>query len=194
MHRFVTSRLVLRNWTERDVRPMAQVNADPEVMRWIGSGRTRTEYDTRTAIDRWQTEIEEHGFGLFAVELRETGELAGFVGLSVPDFLPEVMPAVEIGWRLGRAFWGRGIATEAAREVLRFGFVDRDLKRIISIHQVGNDASERIMRKLGMHRDHQTVDPTCGRAVYVYAIDLSHYLFLRSSLAASTKPQPRQAR
>lgn len=184
MHHLVTPRLVLRVWTDRDVRPMAQVNADPQVMRWIGSGRTRTEHETRSAIDRWQAMIEAYGFGLFAVELRETGELAGFVGLSVPDFLPEVMPAVEIGWRLGQAFWGRGIATEAAREVLRFGFVERDLKRIISIHQVGNDASERIMQKLGMHLDRETVDPTCRRAVRVYAIDRSHYLATPAGLIA----------
>ncbi len=85
MHRLVTSRLVLRDWTERDVQPMAQVNADPEAMRGIGSGRARAEHETRTAIDRCQAEIEERGFGLFVVELRETGELAGFVGLSAPD-------------------------------------------------------------------------------------------------------------
>ena len=69
----------------------------------------------------------QHGFGMFALELRATGELIGFTGLAVPQFLPEVMPAVEIGWRLGRAFWRRGLTTEAAAAALRFGLIDRDL-------------------------------------------------------------------
>src|SRR5471032_1571712 len=89
------------------------------------------------------------GFGLFAVEIRSTGELAGFIGLSVPDFLLEVLAAVEVGWRLGRSHWGQGLATEAAAAAVRFGFEERGLERIVSIAQVGNDASERIMTKLG---------------------------------------------
>ncbi len=99
------------------------------------------------------------------MELRATGELIGFTGLAVPEFLPEVMPAVEIGWRLGRPSWGQGLATEAAREALRFGLIDRGLERIISIAQVGNDASERIIGKLGMRLEQETVDPTCDRLV-----------------------------
>lgn len=99
-----TSRLLLRRWTERDILPMSRINADPEVMQWIGDGTTRTEDQTKVFIERCEEMWETQGFGLFAVEIRETGELAGFVGLSVPTFLPEVMPSVEIGWRLGRWF------------------------------------------------------------------------------------------
>jgi RimJ/RimL family protein N-acetyltransferase len=73
------------------------------------------------------------------------------------------MPAVEIGWRLGRAFWGCGLATEAAAATLRFGLIDRHLGQIISIAQVGNGASERIMGKLGMRLVRETVGPTCDR-------------------------------
>lgn len=165
-----TSRLVLRRWGGKDIVPMAEINADPEVMRWIGGGTTRTEEQTTRAIEHLEEEWNTLGYGLFAVEVKESGELAGFVGLSVPTFLPEVMPAVEIGWRLGRSFWGKGIATEAAREALRFGFEDCGLAEILSICQVGNDASERIMQKLGMHLERETIDPTCGRPVRVYAI------------------------
>ncbi len=154
---------------------MAAINADPEVMRWIGSGMTRSVEQTRPAIKLWEREWDESGFGLFAVEMRDTGELAGFVGLSIPDFLPEVMPAVEIGWRLSRAFWGRGIATEAAHRALGFGFTQCGLDRVVSICQTGNDASERIMRKLGMELERETVDPTCRRPVRVYAIDSWDY-------------------
>ncbi|GMA64201.1 hypothetical protein GCM10025859_46410 [Alicyclobacillus fastidiosus] len=101
-----TPRLLLRRWGERDIVPMSRINADPEVMRWIGGGATRTEDETKTFIERCEEMWETQGFGLFAVEMRDAGELAGFVGVSVPTFLPEVMPAVEIGWRLDRSFWG----------------------------------------------------------------------------------------
>lgn len=171
-----TPRLVLRRWHDRDVAHMAAVNSDSDVMRWIGDGSTRDERQTRAAIDALEREWDAQGFGLFAVEMRATGELAGFAGLSVPDFLPEIMPTVEIGWRLGRAFWGRGIATEAARAALRFGLVDCGLERIVSIAQVGNDASERIMAKLSMHLQRETVDPTCHRPVRVYEITAAEYV------------------
>jgi len=169
MHTLETPRLVLRRWTEKDIEPMAAINADPEVMRWIGRGMTATPERTKAAVARWEEDWETRGLGLCAVEIRDTGELAGFVGLSVPTFLPEVMPAVEIGWRLGQPFWGKGIATEAARAVLRFGFEDCGFDEIISICQVGNTASERIMQKLGMNLKRETLDPSCGRPVRVYA-------------------------
>jgi RimJ/RimL family protein N-acetyltransferase len=165
-----TARLVLRGWDEKDIAKMAGINADPEVMRWIGHGTTATKEQTKKSIEHWEEEWNTQGHGLFAVEVKETGELAGFVGLSVPDFLPEIMPAVELGWRLGRSFWGKGIATEASREVLRFGFEDCGFIEIVSIFQIGNDASERIMQKLGMRLERETIDPTCGRPVKVYAI------------------------
>ncbi len=171
-----TPRLVLRRWRDDDIAPMTAINADPQVMRWIGDGSTRDEQRTRAGITACEHEWDTKGFGLFAVEVRATGELAGFTGLSVPDFLPEVMPAVEIGWRLGRQFWGQGIATEAARAALRFGLVHCELERIVSIAQVGNSASERIMAKLGMHLERETVDPTCGRPVRVHEITRADYV------------------
>src|SRR5215469_16999685 len=154
-----TERLALRRWREADVAALSAINADSEVMRWIGDGNTRSQEQTRTSIDSWEQGWDERGFGLFAVEVRATGELAGLTGLAVPDFLPEVLPAVEIGWRFGRQFWSQGLGTEAARAALRFGLADRDLDRIISIIQVGNGASERIAQKLGMRLERETVDP-----------------------------------
>ncbi|MFF4653393.1 GNAT family N-acetyltransferase [Streptomyces sp. NPDC001380] len=170
-----TSRLVLRRWREEDVAPMAAVHADPEVMRWIRDGGVRDERQTRDGIRAWESEWESQGFGLFAVEIRSTGELAGFTGLSVPRFLPEVLPAVEVGWRLGRSHWGRGLATEAAAAAVRFGFEERGLERIVSIAQVGNHASERVMAKLGMRPVRETVNPTCGRRVRVFELSSDRY-------------------
>ncbi|MFJ9608727.1 GNAT family N-acetyltransferase [Kitasatospora sp. NPDC101176] len=171
-----TPRLLLRRWHELDVAPMAAVNGDPEVMRWIGDGAVRSEDLTRRNISAFEHEWEAEGFGLFAVELRATGELAGFTGFAVPRFLPEVLPAVEIGWRLGRAFWGRGLATEAATAALRFGFAERGLDRVVSIAQIGNTASERVMAKLGLHPERETVTPGTGRAVRVHELTRDEYL------------------
>ncbi|MFG2651895.1 GNAT family N-acetyltransferase [Streptomyces sp. NPDC048436] len=169
----LTPRLVLRRWRETDVAPMTVINSDPEVMRWIGDGSVHDrEEQTRSTMAMWEHGWDTEGFGLFAVEVRATGELAGFTGLSVPRYLPEVLPAVEIGWRLGRSFWGRGLATEAARTALDFGLTDRGLERIVSIVQVGNDASERVMHKLGMRVERGTRDPNCGRALRIHAYDV----------------------
>jgi RimJ/RimL family protein N-acetyltransferase len=93
----------------------------------------------------------------------------------VPDFLPEVLPAVEIGWRLGRQFWGQGYASEAAHAALEFAVEDCGLDRVISIARIGNDASENVMRKLGMTPERQTTHPVHGFPLRVHAIDLTEY-------------------
>ncbi|MEU5438283.1 GNAT family N-acetyltransferase [Streptomyces sp. NPDC020719] len=170
-----TPRLILRRWREEDIVPMAAVNADPEVMRWIRDGSVRDEQQTRDGVQAWENEWESQGFGLFAVEIRSTGELAGFTGLSVPTYFPEILPAVEVGWRLGRSHWGQGLATEAAAAAVRFGFRERGLERIVSITQVGNKASERIMAKLGMHPVCETVNPAYGRRVRMFELSSDQY-------------------
>ncbi|MFD8527816.1 GNAT family N-acetyltransferase [Streptosporangium canum] len=170
-----TERLVLRRWREEDLEPLAVIDGDPEVMRFIGDGSVRTREQTVAALALMERRWDERGFGLFAVELRETGELAGWVGLNVPGSLPEVMPAVEIGWRLGRPFWGRGIATEAAREALRFGFTEVGLDRIISICHINHHASARIMAKLGMRHEREMTVPAHGQRVRVLAITRSEF-------------------
>ncbi|MGB9377492.1 MAG: GNAT family N-acetyltransferase [Mycobacteriales bacterium] len=170
-----TARLILRRWRPADIAPMAAINADDEVMRWIGAGvgipYDRTEASLAAAERHW----DELGYGWFAVEVRDTGMLAGLAGLGIPDDIPDVMPAVEIGWRLGRAFWGQGIATEAARASLRFAFADRGMDRILGIHQIGNHASERIMHKLGMRPMLESTEPPLDRPVRVHAITRVEY-------------------
>ncbi|WP_269857363.1 GNAT family N-acetyltransferase [Streptomyces sp. RPT161] len=175
MTEILTPRLLLRRWHDDDIAFMAEINADPQVMRWIGDGSVRDFDSTAEAVERWEEEWDEEGFGLFAVELLASGELAGFVGLSVPEFLPEVLPAVEIGWRLGRQFWGQGYASEAACAVLEFALRDRGLDRVISIARVGNDASENVMRKLGMLPERETTHPVYGFPLRVHAIDLTEF-------------------
>lgn len=165
-----TDRLTLRRWRPTDAAPMSSINGDPAVMRWIGDGSVRTPDQTRSDIARWETEWQERGFGLFAVDERATGRMIGFVGLSVPTFFPEVLPAVEIGWRLSPSSWGKGLATEGARAVVAFAFDDRGLDRLVSVAQVGNEASERIMTKLGMRLAIRTNAPETGRPLHVYEL------------------------
>ncbi|MET8258381.1 GNAT family N-acetyltransferase [Micromonospora sp. NPDC005553] len=167
-----TARLLLRRMRSDDLDGFAAVNAQPEVMRYIHHGRTLDRAATAERVATYQRHWDEHGFGLYAVEISETGELAGFTGLAVPSFLPEIMPAVEIGWRLGRAYWGRGLATEAAQAVVAHTRATLDLRRLVSIHVVGNEASARVMVKLGMSLERETVQPDTGRQVRVYAMDL----------------------
>ena len=163
-----TSRLTLRRWRSDDVEPFAAMCADPEVMRYIGSGHTRTAEQAAASILAFERGWEEKGYGLLAVELTASNQLIGFSGLAEPTFLPEIMPAVEIGWRFARWSWGEGYASEAARSVLDYGLVELGLPEIVSIYQVGNDASGRIMQKLGMRFDRAALDQTCRRLVHIY--------------------------
>ncbi len=163
-----TDRLLLRRWLPQDIDAFVAICRDPEVMRFIGSGDTRTREQTEASIEAFEHEWDEKGFGLFAVELLETNSFIGFSGLSEPTFLPEIMPAIEIGWRLSREHWGQGYATEAAYAALKFGLNDLGLQAIVSIVQTENEASRNVIRKLGMQLDRQTHDPTCNRLVEVY--------------------------
>jgi RimJ/RimL family protein N-acetyltransferase len=148
-----TERLALRGWRASDHDALAAINADAEVMRWIGSGRVLGRGFTDDLIARFEGEWRERGFGLWAVSWREDPEreLLGFCGLTMPSFLPEVLPAAEIGWRLARASWGRGVATEAARAALAFGFApERGLREIVAVVAPENARSVRVCEKLGM--------------------------------------------
>lgn len=170
-----TPRLLLRRWTDDDLVPMAEINADPRVMRWTDDASVHDLERTAEEIEQWEEEWDAEGFGLFAVELLASGELAGFTGLYVPGFLPEVMPAVAIGWRLGAPFWGQGYASEAAHATLEFALQDRGLDRVISISRVGDDASENVIRKLGMAPERETEHPVYGFPLHVHSIDLTEF-------------------
>ncbi|WP_328467887.1 GNAT family N-acetyltransferase [Streptomyces sp. NBC_00448] len=175
----VTERLLLRGWRDEDLVPLADIYADPEVMRFIGAGATRTYEQTAASFAMLRQEWRDRGYGMFAVEVRATGELAGWVGMTVPAFLPEILPAVEIGWRLGRAHWGRGYATEAAREALAYGFDEAGLDRIVSVCNVEHHASRRVMTKLGMALDRRTTVPAHGTPVDVTAITRAQFAAAR---------------
>ncbi|WP_308442701.1 GNAT family N-acetyltransferase, partial [Rugosimonospora africana] len=172
-----TPRLVLDHVRDDDLDALTAMNSDPEVMRYIGDGSVRSRQQTEAGLAGVRRDWAEKGYGMYAVRPKDTGELAGWVTLAVPNFLPEVLPTVEIGWRFARSFWGRGFATEGAVAVLRFGFVDRGLDRIVSIRHVDNRASGRVMEKIGLRFDRETVVPAHGnQPVVVYALTREEYL------------------
>lgn len=145
---FDTGRLHLRPWRAADAEPFAALNADPEVMAFFPARLSREASDALLA--RCQARIVAQGWGLWATELRSTGEFIGFVGLQVPRVPLPFSPCVEIGWRLARAHWGKGLATEAARAALRVGFERLALQEIVSFTAVVNHRSRAVMERLGM--------------------------------------------
>jgi RimJ/RimL family protein N-acetyltransferase len=146
-----TGRLILRKWRESDREPFARMNADPAVMEHFPAVLTREESDA--LVDRAEAHLVKHGFGPWAAEIRETREFIGYVGLVIPNFEAAFTPCVEIGWRLARDQWGKGLATEGARALLRHGFEVQRLLELVSFAVPANLRSLRVMQKLGMTRD-----------------------------------------
>ena len=127
------------------------MNADPEVMRYFLEPLTREQADA--VLDRLDATLRDQGWGLWALERQDTGEVIGFTGLAVPGHDLPFQPCVEVGWRLGIPAWGRGFATEAAREALRVGFDEVGLAEVVSFTSVLNTPSRAVMERLGMTRD-----------------------------------------
>jgi RimJ/RimL family protein N-acetyltransferase len=143
-----TDRLLLRPWRPSDHEPFAKLNADTVVMRHFPAPLARGESDAMA--DRIRTLMDERGWGLWAVEVPGVAPFVGFVGLHVPSAELPFFPCVEIGWRLDRAHWGNGYASEAAQRALRFGFTRLMLDEIVSFTAVSNAPSLAVMARLGM--------------------------------------------
>jgi RimJ/RimL family protein N-acetyltransferase len=142
---------LLRRWRPSDREPFAQLNADPVVMEHFPSTLDRMESDA--FADRIEAGFDARGYGLWAVELPGEAEFIGFVGLALHDFPAHFTPAVEIGWRLDRDYWGRGFATEAARTAIADGFDRVGLGEIVSFTATTNIRSVAVMQRLGMTHD-----------------------------------------
>lgn len=153
---FDTERLRLRQWCAADREPFAALNADPKVMEFYPAPLGRAESDAMA--NRCQALIAERGWGFWAVELKNTHEFIGFVGLHIP--VPELpfSPCIEVGWRLAARHWGKGFATEAARGALRIGFERLGLQEIVSFTSVINIRSRAVMERLGMREAENTFE------------------------------------
>lgn len=146
-----TPRLYIRHWQKEDAEHFAELNADPEVMRYLPKVLTGEESDRLLRILR--EKIDNNGMGFWAVEIKKTRIFIGFVGIApVDDNLP-CAPNTEIGWRLIRAAWGNGYATEAALACLNLAFQHYRVPEVVAFTAVENQRSRAVMQKLGMIYD-----------------------------------------
>jgi ribosomal-protein-alanine N-acetyltransferase len=146
-----TERLFLRRWRNDDREALAQITADPEVMRFRLAPLSREQSDAW--IDEMEASFDHNGWGLWAVERLEDGRLLGFTGFGTSESDAPFCPAVDIGWTLDRAVWGNGYATEGARAALRYAFDQLHLDEVVAHTTEANERSRAVMRRLGMHHD-----------------------------------------
>lgn len=146
-----TDRLTLRTWEDSDTTPMTQINLDKQVHQFLGVVADRQQ--TQAMITRWIKHYQEKGYSLYAVELKASHELIGFIGIITPNFEAHFTPAIEIGWRLSSKHWNQGYATEGAKAVLQYAFTQLGLEEIVSFTATTNLASQRVMQKIGLQQD-----------------------------------------
>jgi RimJ/RimL family protein N-acetyltransferase len=166
----VTERLVLRPFTEGDADRLHQILGAEGVLRYFPSSKPPSLDGVQRFIQGQLRHWQEHGFGWWAVEVREAPGLVGWNGLQ---YLPET-DEVEIAFLLSPKHWGRGLATEGAREGLRYGFGELGLETIVGIVHPENGASQRVLEKLGLARTAET--EYFGMRVYRYAVEAANYL------------------
>ena len=143
-----TRRLVLRALRADDLEPFAAMNADPEVMRYLGSGRARTRGETWDMMARMLGQWGLRGYGMFAVEDAASGRFAGRSGILHTLEWPEP----ELAYGLDRPFWGQGLATESAVAIRDWAFSTLGLKLLASFVRPDNAGSIGVLRKLGAVR------------------------------------------
>ncbi len=190
-----TPRVLLRHWRPEDLAPFAAMGADPEVMEHFP--HTLSSAQSAALMDRIEGELLERSYGLWALELPGEVAFGGFLGiLPVPAEMP-FAPAIEIGWRLARPLWGRGLASEAARAVLVSAFGELELDELVAYTAVGNERSRRLMLRLGMQRDpsedflHPHLPPRDRLAAHVlYRLTASDWRRIKLEPCAGATPTP----
>lgn len=148
--RFETERLIIRLWQESDKVPFAQLNADPEVVKYFPSALNRSKSDS--LIESLMNCYEQNGYCPWAVELKDTHEFIGMIGLWATSSKMPFAPCVEVGFRLAQKFWRKGYAFEGAKASIELGFNEFKLKEIKAIAAAENFKSIGALKKLGMNR------------------------------------------
>jgi len=167
----------MRSWRDEDLAPFADLCADPEVMEFFPSPLSIDE--SGAMVNRMSQRMSDDGFGLWAIEI--DGVFAGYTGLSSTASIEgtSFTPCVEVGWRLAKWAWGKGYASEAARESLRIGFEEHQLDSIFSWTTQTNARSESVMRRIGLKRrpdldfDHPNTPNWWGQPHIVYSLERS---------------------
>jgi len=151
-----TDRLLLRQWTPQDRAHFAQLNADPEVMKYYPETLSRDA--SNEMADKIESLISSQGWGFWALELKQDASFIGFTGLHKPQYELPVTPCVEVGWRLAREHWGKGYATEAGRAALDTAFNTLQLAEVYSFATVTNSPSIAVMQRLHMQDTHRNFE------------------------------------
>jgi len=162
-----TARMRLLPWQADDWLLLRPIGRDPQVMRYISDGKPWPDERIREFVGRQVAHFDRFGYCLWKLLLKETSEMIGFCGLQPLDGTAET----EIGWWLARAWWGQGLATEAARAALRDGFERAGLKRIVAVALAANRASIHVMEKLEMKYEREMIHR--GFDVVLYAANRS---------------------
>ena len=157
-----TQRLIIRSWQKNDVDPYAKIVAQPEVMQFIGNGRSQDFSIAQAFVTRCIDIERDRPWLLWAVEHKADQQLIGFCGFAPYG------DEIEIGWRLDREYWSQGFGTEAARAVLDYGLKKLGFDHVVSVAQTDNTASNEIMKGIGMKYREITIDSSCGRETVVY--------------------------
>ncbi len=156
-YEFTSERLGFRLWKKEDALPFSSMNHDPEVMRYFP--KTLSEEESQGMIERITAHFEQYHYGLWAVELLETGEFIGFIGFNNPTFEADFTPCVEIGWRLDKHYWNHGYATEGAKRCLRYAYETLGLDEIYSFTAVVNEPSRHVMEKIDLQYKGEFMHP-----------------------------------
>lgn len=146
-----SARLILRQWRDSDLPAFADLCADPRVMRYFPETLGRLQ--SAEVIGRARGHFAELGYGLWALERKDSGQFIGFTGLGQVGFNAPFAPATEIGWRLAYEHWGLGFASEAAWTCLACAFDRLGLEEVVAFTAVANASSEKVMQSIGMQRD-----------------------------------------
>lgn len=145
-HELDTPRLIFRRFTLDDLHALAAIRSDSDVMKYIGPGRAESFDQVQAKLEKLRAHWDLHGFRYWALIDKASGNLAGWCGLSYLEDTEDI----EIGYGLAKAYWGKGLATEAAAAVMKYGFVQLRLERIVAVAYPENTPSQGIMKKLGM--------------------------------------------
>ena len=142
-----TERLILREWEESDLKDFARMNGDPMVMQYLP--RLLDEKASKRHIKEFQKHFKKYGYGLYVLELKDTGEFVGFTGLKNLEIDVPFAPAVELAWRIDYEYWGKGYGSEAAKAVMEYAFNDLGMKELIAFTVYDNERTIHLMDKLG---------------------------------------------
>ncbi len=146
-----TSRLLLREIVEDDIEGFFELDTDPEVHKYLGNQPLKTREECVSMINNIRQQYEENGIGRWAVIDKETGEFAGWAGLKyIKEPINNITHFHDVGYRLLRRFWGKGIARESAVAALEYGFDKMKLEKIYAFAHVENAASNNILHNIGM--------------------------------------------